>query len=147
MAKKRPRPKRPARSRAALPEMRCFLPCEFVSTDPGTSKTSLYGVFDTINFDEFPALFKPFSLFVKLVGANGKHTIAMTGIGTNGKPFDMNVSVDIDLTKSPGADITVAVNSVVFTRPGIVQFVLKCDGHPIGWPCEIRVATRKARKA
>jgi len=158
MAKKRRRAatlstgaKKQPRKRATLrPTMRAFLACEFVSSERPVSKTTLVGLFDAINFESIPAAFKPFSLWVKLIGGSGGHAIELIARGTAGERVDLGAKLDIDLNASPqpGAEITINVAPMVFQKPGTVAFVLLCDGTPIGWECEIKIVlvTEKDKK-
>jgi len=121
-----------------LPVMHCFLSCDGVSQEIG-GKRSLHGLFDQIFATEFPTVFKPFSLFVRLMGGSGKHTVTIQGTGTDEMPIGTHKSIDCKFKPTIGVEMVVQISPVPLLKPGVVRFVVNIDGKPIGWPCEITV--------
>jgi len=121
-----------------LPVMHCFLSCDGVSHEP-SGKRSLHGLFDQIFATEFPTQFKPFALFVRLMGGSGKYTVTIQGTGTDGKLVGTHESIDSKFKPTMGAEMVVQISPLALLKPGVVRFVVNIDGKQIGWPCEITV--------
>ena len=121
-----------------LPVMHCFLSCDGVSSEP-SGKRSLHGLFDQIFATEFPTQFKPFALFVRLMGGSGKHAVTIQGTGTDEKLVGTHKSIDSKFKPTMGAEVVVQISPLSLLKPGVVRFVVNIDGKPIGWPCEITV--------
>lgn len=125
-----------------LPVMQCFLACESVSESSG--KRSLHSLFDNIFLGDFPSVFKPFFVFARLWGGSGKHTIAITCIGPDGKQFGKAVPMSAKLALNAGAEIGVQIGTLPLLKPGVLTFALLLDGKPLGWP--LRITIGKAPK-
>jgi hypothetical protein len=132
-------------TKAPLPEMRCFLACDAVSTDPNTGKKSLYGLFDTIWGADFPGAFRPFAIFIRLVGSRAKRDVTVEARGTDGRALPQTpLAMEAKFEAAEGAELVVHLAGLEMPKPGNVRFLVKCDGNQIGWPCVIHV--KKAAK-
>ena len=134
MAKKKPKPK-------AQMTMRAFLACEAISLDPSTKKNSLYGLFDLINADSMPGVFKPFNLYVQIANITaGRHTFMLSGTAPGGAKVG-ELTDQIEFVANPKGDtvIAVGVSPIPILREGDVRFTAHVDGKEFGWQCIIHI--------
>lgn len=125
--------------------MRGFMACDAVSRDQ-TGKSSIHGLFDIIYLDSLPGAFKPFCLFLRLMGTEGMRSIRVDGVGPDGKKLGEAEEFKASVNGKSGAEITLQTPGILLNAYGTLSFVAYVDGKRVGWPCEIRVEKRKGKK-
>ncbi|MAD79819.1 MAG: hypothetical protein CMJ50_03095 [Planctomycetaceae bacterium] len=141
MAKKKTVKKRPAKRKRPKPPLQLLLlaACDSVARDPGTGKPTLYGLFDVVWADSFPAS-GHFSVFAKIAGS-GKYLIVVELVPPAGKALELGEAT-IQCKKAGHGHIHLAFAGKMFRRSGTYRIRLKSDGQTIGQPISIQVKKR-----
>jgi len=120
--------------------MKAFLACEAISQDPSSRKNSLYGLFDLIQVESFPSVFKPFNVYVVLSNISGKHRFFLSGSGPGTASVGhQEDEMEINANATGDTAIAVGVGGLPMLGEGQVNFIAYIDGEPIGWPCVIHI--------
>lgn len=131
--------------------MRCFLACDVVARDPtgfgpGPGKPTIYNLFDVIYAENFPAIFKPFNLFVRMVGGVGKYKVSLKVIGVDRKLLSVKSQAKEVELDGRLLEMILAIDPLPLTGEGSLKFVIQIDGKDAGWPCELSVKQGKLKK-
>lgn len=109
------------------PQVNIFALCERVIRDQG-GKPSLLGIFDVLQFPDFPATM-PFFLFTQITAPQGDYHVVVHLARDDGFPqriFDNVVQVN----ETPG-DANIQASVILpFDQPGLYEFRLYIDDSP-----------------
>lgn len=142
--------KKRLKGKGECPAMLYMVACDAVSRDPASGKETLYGVFEKILMSQLPGVYaRPISVFAKLHGGSGEHEISFDVLGPDNHPLPDSETTTSKVTfvKGQSGVVNVQIVGLTLARAGIYKFVVKCDGRPIGSPCEIEVIKQKPTQA
>ena len=109
------------------PQVNIFAICERVIRDQG-GKPSLLGVFDVLQFPDFPAIM-PFFLFTQITAPQGDYRIGVHLGRDDSFPQKIFESV-VQVNETPGVANIEASIALPFDQPGLYEFRLYIDDVP-----------------
>ena len=114
------------------PKLDCMILCDAVSDAPGGKKT-LYGLFDTINAQEFPCVHSVFSVFLRFVSGLGTHEMKLQILDPDDTViFQGQNKIEIKEDRQfAGADFVMRFHGFTFKTPGVYKAKVILDGEPI----------------
>lgn len=146
MAKKKAPPKR-ATVESALPEAYALIACDSIETSTSIgSKPTLRGAFDVIVVPGPDEPARPFSLFTKLFGGSGKHSIGLDLVSPSGKSVSLGEPQIVELEANQVVQGVSVVGAILFPEEGVWKVYNVVDGNRIGSPCVLIVKHPKVAK-
>ena len=109
------------------PQVNIFVICDRVIRDQN-GKPSLLGVFDTLTFPVFPAVF-PFVLFTQIVAPKGEYQFSIHLSETESAPKKLFEEA-IKVADDPGRAYVETNLSLLFDHPGLFEFRLYINAEP-----------------
>ena len=145
MAKTKKKKRPPAKK---YPKVALMIPCDAISRDPSSGKATLYGLFDTLFVNKFPAEIHTFSLFVKLNDGAGKHNLLIAVLDPDGKLIDgTGVSgIELDLNEATEAEVSVQIGGLKVKKAGKYTIQIRSGKKDIGDPFILTVVKRSPPK-
>ena len=102
--------------------------CDYVIVEENTRKVSLIGSFVEIEFDEFPALADPFSVFLTLTDGLGNSLIQLVVSQPNKDEIVYKREVPVHFPhKLAEVNLHFRVPDCEFPEPGLYEFTLLVD--------------------
>lgn len=145
MAKAGKRKSTQKKKKAVPAKVHLLTVCDSVSVDPVTGKVSLYGLFDLISSDKFPAVVKPFALFAQLSG-NGEYPISLELRSPDGTSEQL-AQLIIKCEPNRYANVEAMLGGLSFKKPGEYQLALTHGKRDLHEPKTVRVERlTKAKK-
>jgi hypothetical protein len=113
--------------------------CDGLARDPGTGKSTLYGVFDRIAVHEFPATV-PISVYAKLADGNGRYVVSVDVLDPRGKSVVVNgPTLEMDCAHGKRGEIGVVGLPLRLIRAGTHRVGLTVGEKRMGLEYEICV--------
>ncbi len=118
--------------RLVLPKQCVILLCDAVSTDPNSKKKTLYGLFESLQFSDFPNR-ESFWLFVRLIGGRGEQEITCKIVTSTRKLVPLPVpTIAVKLVIDNPSDICIQCVGVEFSASGKYKVMVFSNDKRIG---------------
>ena len=118
--------------RIILPKQCVILLCDAVSIDPNSKKKTLYGLFESLQFSDFPQR-SSFWLFARLTGGQGEQGITCKMVTSRGKAVLPPMAVmPAKLVIDRPLDIIIQCVSVEFSAPGNYKVIVSSNDTRVG---------------
>ena len=128
------------------PRAELVLTCDSIARDPGTGKSTLYGLFDRINAEKFPAT-SSFWVFAKLVGAKGEQTVTFQVQDAKGRPLiDEPPTLTYQAKPDKAIEVAIHFRQVEFHKPSNYFAAVQIGKRTIGKSYRLIVVKRKKQQ-
>ena len=116
---------------ASPPRVRAFLFCDGVVRDPVSGKTTLVGVFETLDAYEFPLKQPPFAVYLRLTSLNGRYRFAIEVVSVDLLAVIRSVEVDDEFESDNPLEVldwAIELDEIVWPAPGRYTVLLIVNG-------------------